>query len=129
MISVFHLYFYFFYKKLKTAKNTFSSFLNDPDFSRVIRPCTVTQFTILYHPAKNLRKLMSGSMLIFGYTLLFGAVTQLKLRTEVENCNVFDLLHFSGAYSQDVSWFITKSYDTFCPRIFKKFGRLIEGDE
>ena len=64
--------------------DTFSSILNDPDFSRVIRPCTVTQFTILYHHAKNLWNLWAGSMIFFSWrtTTFWGCNS-----TKVENCS------------------------------------------
>ena len=79
-----HLYLPVFYKKLKTAKNTFSPILNDPDFSRVIRPCTVTQFTILYHHAKNLWNPKMGSMITFSWRSTFWGCNSTKVENRRE---------------------------------------------
>ena len=74
-------------KKFLCAKNdTFSSLLDDPDFFGIIRLCQFPILITLYHPAKNLRKLMSGSTITFcdqptNQPTIFWLYAPLKWRT------------------------------------------------
>ena len=59
-----------------------------------------------------------------------GSKQKLKGSPEVEQVRQdVTVLHFSGAYSEIVCLFITKSYGTSTLTIFEIFGRMIEGDE
>ena len=80
----------------KRVFDTFSSFLNDPDFSRVIRPCQGRLLITLYHPAKFYENPKAGNIITF----CDQPSNILSLcSTEVENCNVLsDLLHFSTSW-------------------------------
>ena len=48
------------------------------------------------------------------------------LKTEVEQVEDVTVLHFSGAYWENVISLSQKSYGTSRTRNFKKFGRMIE---